>query len=150
MPSDDYDAKFTNVKYFIAEVRSYIYELQRYNVDFLEEGTAGNIFVSHIMSKLPKVFNKISKNYPTLTDIFANYKETLKTLSRTASVTKKVCRDSKKPNGNSPIAVQVKEARKNVPTVQNFETVANKSARILCMLCSSDGHTIRKCETYST
>ena len=104
MPSDDYDAEFTNVKYFIAEVRSYLYELQRYNVDFLEEGTVGNIFVSHIiMSKLPKVVVKeISKNYPTLTDIFFSYKEALKTLSRTASATKRVYRDSKKPNGNSP------------------------------------------------
>ena len=33
-PSDDYDSEFTNVKYFITEVRSYLYELQRYNVDF--------------------------------------------------------------------------------------------------------------------
>ena len=65
MPSDDYDAEFTNVKYFIAEVRSYLYELQRYTVDFLEEGTAGNIFVSHIiMSKLPKELIRSQKLIP--------------------------------------------------------------------------------------
>ena len=96
MPSDDYDAEFTDVKCFIAEVRSYLYELQHYNVDFLEEGAEGNILVSHIiMSKLPKVvvkglINKISKNYPTLTDIFSNYKEALKTLTRTAGNQKSV------------------------------------------------------------
>ena len=44
----------------------------------------------------------------------------------------------------------MKEAEEKIPTVQNFKTVANKSARILCKLCSSDGHSIGKCETYST
>ena len=63
--------------------------------------------------------------------------------------TKRVCRDSKKPNDNSPSAVQVKEAEEKIPTAQNFEIVANKSARILCKLCSSDGHSIGKCETSS-
>ena len=107
------------------------------------------------MSKLPKVvvkdsINRTCKNYPTLDDIFSNYKEALKTLSRTASATKKVHRDSKKPNGNSPSAVQVKEAKAKIPTVQSFETAANKGAKILCKLCSSDGNSIGKCETYST
>ena len=78
---------------------------------------------------------------------FSNYKEALKTLSRTASATKKVPRDSRKPNGNSSSSVQAKE---KIPTEQNFETVSPKGTRILCKLCSSDGHSIGKCETYST
>ena len=158
IPNDDYDAEFSNVKYFIAEVRSYLYELPHYNVDFLEEGTAGNKFVSHlIMSKLPKVvvkelINKISKNYPTLSEIFSNYKEALKTLSRTAPINKKLYRDSKKPNGNSTSVVQANEIEEKIPTVQNFDTVtiANKSAKNCCKLCFSDGHSLGKCETYVT
>ena len=67
MPSEDYDLEFINVKNFITKVRSYLYVLQRYNVDFLQESTAGNIFVSHLItSKLPKgvvkeLINKTSK-----------------------------------------------------------------------------------------
>ena len=37
MPSEDYDPEYTNVKYLITEVRSYLYELQCNNVDFLQE-----------------------------------------------------------------------------------------------------------------
>ena len=42
------------------------------------------------------------------------------------------------------------QAKGKIPTVKHFETVAPKGARILCKLCFSDGHSIGKCETYST
>ena len=152
VPRDEYDPEFTNVKYFICEVRSYLYELQQYNVDFLEDNTAGNILVSHlVMNKLPKivvkeVISRTNNNYPSLKEIFDNYKEALKTLSRTRTVPgKRVYKDSKIPN-KQPSALQAVKAK--MPTVQNYEIAVNKNAKILCKLCESDGHTIGKCEAF--
>ena len=34
MPSEEYDPEFLNIKYYLSEIKSYLYELQQYNVNF--------------------------------------------------------------------------------------------------------------------
>ena len=85
------DPEFRNVKEYINEVRSYLFELKHYGVDLLEEKTAGNSFVSHIIfNKLPFIFKKelssrVQKAYPTLQDIFDNYIDIVKPVKKEAS-----------------------------------------------------------------
>ena len=94
MPSKEYDPEFLNIKY-LSEIKSYLYELQQYNVNFFQEGSSGNILMSHmIMNKLPKILvkeliNRINNNYPSLEQIFNSYNKVLKTLIRTVSGRKK-------------------------------------------------------------
>ena len=72
MPSKEYDQEFLNIKYYLSEIKSYLYELQQYNVNFFQDGSSGNILISHIiMNKLPKIvvkelINRINNNYPSL------------------------------------------------------------------------------------
>ena len=123
-PSNKYDSEFTNVKLFLNEIRSYLHELKSFKIDLLEEETAGNIFVSHLVfNKLPKVvkrelINKTSSNYPTLSDIFINYKQVLKTLSQT-TVVKPIDKDKSKPIRSSSV-VTLKE---KYPTTQNYKII---------------------------
>ena len=158
-PSEEFDSEFTNVRLYLAEVRSYLHELTAYKVDLLTEETAGNLFVSHIIfNKLPRIVRKelitrADNSYPTLADIFLNYKEVLKTLSRTVSGRKGPRKDSK-PFWNNP---SLKQKEDKIPTIKNFGVVENatvadkyKGRKISCKLCSSDGHSIGKCETYSS
>ena len=91
MPSEEYDPESLNIKYHLSEIKSYLYELQQYNVNFFQKGSSGNILISHkIMNKLPRIvvkelINKINNNYPSLEQIFNSYNEILKTLIRTVS-----------------------------------------------------------------
>ena len=91
IPSEEYDPEFLNIRYYLSEIKSYLYELQQYNVNFFQEGSSGNILISHmIMNKLLKIvvkklINKINNNYPSLEQIFNSYNEVLKTLIRTVS-----------------------------------------------------------------
>ena len=122
MPSAEHDAEFTNIKMFISEIRSYLHELQKYNVDFLTENTAGNIFVSHvILNKLPKLvikelINRTHNNYPTLGDIFDNYKDVLKSLSRTSTYSQR----GGKSNRNNEEKTLLAQGRSEsaIPTVK--------------------------------
>ena len=88
---EEYNLEFLDIKYYLSEIKSYLYELQQYNVNFFQEGSSGNISISHmIMNKLPKIvvtelINKIDNNYPSLEQIFNRYNEFLKTLIRTVS-----------------------------------------------------------------
>ena len=37
MPSEEYDPEFLNMKYYLSEIKSYLYELQQYNVNFFKK-----------------------------------------------------------------------------------------------------------------
>ena len=151
MPSAEHDAEFTNIKMFISEIRSYLHELQKYNVDFLTENTAGNIFVSHvILNKLPKLvikelINRTHNNYPTLGDIFDNYKDVLKSLSRTSTYSQR----GGKSNRNNEEKTLLAQGRSEsaIPTVKNFESVVTWPKNS-CKLCNSSEHTIGKCDNF--
>ena len=61
-------------------------ELRQYKIDLLEEGSAGFKFMSNVIfNKLPlsvkkELIHRVNDNYPTLTHLFANYREIIKTL----------------------------------------------------------------------
>ena len=96
------DPEFSNVKEYINEVRSYLFELKHCGVGLLEEKTAGNSFVSHIIfNKLPFIFkkelsSKVQKGYPTLQDIFDNYIDIVKLLKLVKPVKKETSKKSEK------------------------------------------------------
>ena len=76
-----------------------------------------------VFNKLPKavkreLINKTSSNYPTLSDIFINYKQVLKTLSQT-TVVKPIDKDKSKPIRSSSV-VTLKE---KYPTTQNYKII---------------------------
>ena len=104
MPSEEYDPEFLNIKYYLFEIKSYLYKLQQYNVDIFQESSSGNTLISHmIMNKLPKIvvkelINKINNNYPSLEQIFKSYNKVLKTLIRTV---RKNIKDKKISSGNN-------------------------------------------------
>ena len=83
MPSAEYDLEFLNIKYYLSEIKSYLYELQQFNVNFFQEGSSGNNLISHmIMNKLPKIvvkelINKINNYYPGLEQVFNSYNKVL-------------------------------------------------------------------------
>ena len=89
--SPKYDANFINVKQFLSETRADLAELRTsYNLDFFEEETKGSKIISHIVfAKLPTIplrelVHKVGTNYPTIKDIFDNYNENIKTLTKTS------------------------------------------------------------------
>ena len=122
MPSEEYDSEFLNIKYYLSEIKSFLYELQQYNVIFYQEGYSGNILISHmIMNKLPKILvngliNKINNNYLSFEQIFNSYNKVLKTLIRTVSGRKKI-KDKKISSGNNNNQRFEIKAKSKVPTI---------------------------------
>ena len=155
-PSMEFDPEFTSVKVYLSEVKSYLYELKTHNFNLLEEGTAGHKFISHIVfSKLPvavrrELVHKVMDNYPSITDILAHYNEVIKTLIKTTSVKKKIfVKPSNKSNaGFSNAAFRFKNSKEGKSTVENFKSVNFKVNKLICKLCSAEGHTLGKCSNF--
>ena len=150
------DPEFSNVKEYINEVRSYLFELKHYGVDLLEEKTAGNSFVSHIIfNKLPFIFMKelssrVQKAYPTLQDIFDNYIDIVKLLKLVKPVKKEASKKSKKSKSlESNIALQ-NFSTNGVTPKSNSKTKASNFQFIPCKLCGETEHGVGWCKTYPT
>ena len=156
-PSMEFDPEYTSVKVYLNEIKSYLYELKSHELNLLEENTAGHKFVSHIVfNKLPvavkkELVHKVMDNYPTITDIFAHYNEVIKTLSKTTSVKKKIfVKPSSKPNeGYSSSFFRHKNSKEGKSTVENFKSVNIKVNKLICKLCSAEGHTLGKCSNFT-
>ena len=107
MLCEEYYPEFWNIKYYLSEIKSYLYELQQYNANFFQEGSSGNILISQmITNKIPKIvekelINTINNNYPSLEQIFNSYKEVLKTLILNCIWQKKNIKDEKISRGNN-------------------------------------------------
>ena len=75
-PSVEFDPEYTSVRMYLSEIRSYLHELKVYEIDLLEENTAGHSLISHVIfNKLPPILrrelvHRIDSNYPTITQIF--------------------------------------------------------------------------------
>lgn len=129
-PPAGYDHEFKGVKTYINDVRTYVFDLKVYEVDFLEEKSAGNIFLSHIIfNKLPisfkrEIIHRVNTNYPNLTHIFDNYIEVVKTLTKTSKgeKTKSVFNKSKIANDTKLKNIANDTKLKNNSTLQNFKT----------------------------
>ena len=152
-PTVDFDPEFTSVKIYLNEVKAYLHDLKANNVNLLEEGTAGNKFVSHIIfNKLPfsikkEMVHKALSNYPSLNFILENYNDVIKTLMKTSLVKKKVVN---KPFNKTSTTFngQFSKPKEAKGTMQNFGAVNTKLVKLRCKLCSSEGHTIGKCTNF--
>ena len=153
-PSTEFDPEFTSVKIYLNEIRANLYDLKAHKVDLLEENTAGNKFISHIVfNKLPlpikrELVHKLHTNYPDLSDIFGSYGDIIKTLTKTISVKKKV--PSKPFTKFVPQSIGlVPKVKENKSTMQNFGTI-NKEQKLKCKVCLAEGHSIGKCTSFSS
>ena len=86
--SPSFDTAFDGLRTYVNECHAIIHDLKQYNINVMEEDTAGCKELSHIIfSKLPtsvkrELVHKVDDNYPSLNHIFDNYREIIKTLVR--------------------------------------------------------------------
>ena len=86
--SPSFDTAFDGLRTYINECRAIVHDLNQYGIDLLADGTAGCMLLSHIIfAKLPvsvrkELIHKVGDNYPSLSQIFDNYREIIKTLIR--------------------------------------------------------------------
>ena len=80
----------SSIGYFLSEIKSLLYELKNYfSLDFLEEGTPGNSYFSHlIMHKLlmflrKESFRALGHIYLSLGEIFDTYSNVLRVMELT-------------------------------------------------------------------
>ena len=182
--SPKFDPNFAGVRSYVNECRAIVYELKQYNVNLLDVGSAGCQLLSHIMfSKLPasikrELVHKVSNNYPSVVDLFDNYKEIIQTLIRTSN-SKSDTRIEKKEGsvkfksltqGSNKSQIKSKPPEKKPPsTLENFSTsldfknssksnnaskpnpvsVSNNSGHSrYCKFCSTFGHNMLQCTKY--
>ena len=75
---------------YINDVRCILSDLTRYNVNLITDDS-NNRLVSHIVfSKLPQLFKqeivrKLNNNYPSISEIFDNYADVIKTINMNQS-----------------------------------------------------------------
>ena len=175
--SPKFDNTFTDVRCYINDCRSMIHELKLYGVDLLENGSAGCKLMSHIIfSKLPpsvrrELVHKVDSNYPSITQLFEQYNDILKTLIRTSSAKKDFSekKDNTNANGskakteNRSFKRQEKKTEKAskshndkpASTLENFSTSSSPEKEETakpryCKFCESQGHSMFGCTTYET
>ena len=169
-----YDPDFNNVRQYLNETRAILYELQSYNVDLLQDNTAGSKLASHIVfSKLPNIIkkelvHKVNSNYPSLKDLLENYNDIIKTLSRTSY---KKDKNNDKNNANDKSNANDKNnandkdkgqannnyhrqgaKHKQATTLENFNTTSetNVTYKLFCKFCNIEGHSMYACAGYPT
>ena len=167
-----YDQDWENVRQYLNETRAALHELKSYNIDLLDENTAGNKFVSHlIFHKLPNTIrrefvHKVNTNFPSINQIFENYNDIIKTLSRTSY--KKDFDKTKDHNsgsarqpksnsykGQSDREHQTPTGGKSKPhsTLENFQTKTEKGGfykSMCCKFCNTDTHSMFNCPKYTS
>ena len=124
-PRVDFDHKYTSVSMYLSEIRSYLHELKVYNIDLLEEDTAGHSLISHVIfNKLPAILrrelvHRTDNNYPTISVIFSHYNEEIKTLSKTSFVKKPVNKPSNKASTRASTSNSFKHKVKLLCRISN-------------------------------
>ena len=169
-PSNERDGDYTNIKSYCNEIKSYIYELKVNDLDFLEEGSSGNLLISHIVfNKLPSILKrelirKTANNYPTINQIFEHYHDIIKALNISKSINKDSKHNNRK-NYNSKGSQKIEKATKssagentsevvkpsNAKQVKSStENLQTQSKRLYCKLCQNEGHTLGYCHQFNT
>ena len=170
-PPQGYDPDFIGLKSYINEIRTLVYDLKTYNIEFMIEGSAGNSLLSHIVfNKLPIVFKKeiihrVGNNYPSLNDLFTNYIEVVRTLTKVSSQKHEKPKSSFKSSNKQTVSEN--------STLQNFKTessqitdstassrhanktnvnhINKKSNNVKpCKFCQISGHSMFMCNKYIT
>ena len=170
-PTPEFDPEYLSVKVYLNEVKAYLYDLKAHQVDLLGD-TAGNKFASHVIfNKLPvsikrELVRKVGSSYPTLNEIFDNYNDVIKILLKTGPAKKSFSKPMNKSNVNDrqsskamvssnkpPYKLNAEKGPsvrpKEKPTMQNFSSI-NKSDYYKCKLCSTGGHSIGGCPTFTS
>ena len=89
------DLSYQSTKEYLAEIKSHLFDLQNYELDFLVEDSPGYSFMGYlIFSKLDLAFkleliHRVGNNFPTLNDIFDNCNDVVKVLLRKNSSSEK-------------------------------------------------------------
>ena len=149
-----YDPEYTNLRLYVAEIKSMLNDLNKsYNVNLETAGTGGYKLVSKIIySKLPQavqreLIKKVASNYPTLDHIFDNIKDIIETLVKTKykkpEPYKLESNKGYKPNKTNP---------ESKPALENFATgIGHGNQFVLhCKFCDQDGHSSYYCNQYKT
>ena len=147
--SPKFDTNYNNVKQYLDEIKADLSELNTsYDIIFFEESESGFLLISHIIfSKLPgilqkELISKVGDNYPTIKQIFENYRDIIRTLVKTNTYK----RTSESPylsenfrhleRRNKPVVDETPTS-----TLENFATNAGKY-NLHSRLCNIDGHKI--------
>ena len=127
--SPKFDPSFAGVRSYTNKCRAIVYELKQYQVNLLDVDSAGCKLLSHIVfSKLPasikrELVHKVNNNYPSVEELFDNYKEIIQTLTRTSNPKNAVKFEKKESSINSKGVTQ----NPNKPQVKSKPTEKNSS-----------------------
>ena len=139
------DQSFSDTKIFINDVRCILGDLKTYNYDFIESKSA-NLLVSHfVFHKLPVGFKqelvrKLNDNYPSITDIFDNYVEVIRTLNIQRTNVPASC-PGKSTWPTKPLTTITKTSA--IKEISNFSHKPK-----YCKFCTATGHTMLHCRKY--
>src|ERR1700755_263464 len=145
------------VRAFISEVRAHLHELKEFELDFMEEGSAGCKLLSHIVvDKLPSSFLRELKietkvEYPSINIILDNYHMILKSMERIRGKNPSQTFASKKSsNGKKTSSFQNSTySRQENTTSPKKSSISSESSTLKCKLCNG-AHFMSSCTVYSS
>ena len=168
----NFDPSYNATRVYLNEIKSLIYELESYNLKFLEK-IAGLELLSHIvLSKLPNIVvkeitRKLDTNYPDLNQIFDSYNEILKNLVKTSNQNQvkpnppKVPYSGFKSNASKGPNYKSNNRPESQSSLQNFKTTGDEASQDIdssasnfknysksCKFCASQEHVMRDCNMY--
>src|SRR5215469_5735944 len=150
--SNSYDTDFIKTKTYINDVRSMIFELRNYDLDFMIKDSPRKSLLSHIFfGSLPLVFKKqlisvLNSNYPTLDQIFYHYHSVIETLMQTS---RNMGWEKNNNKGDSKFNFRINKTDGKHSALQNFstasETIVNQNVSKgagdrYCKLCQMRCH----------
>ncbi|KAL7630189.1 UNVERIFIED_CONTAM: hypothetical protein RMT77_019672 [Armadillidium vulgare] len=145
------------VRAFISEVRAHLHELKEFELDFMEEGSAGCKLLSHIVvDKLPSSFLRELKietkvEYPSINIILDNYHMILKSMERIRGKNPSHASAFKKSsNGKKTSSFQNSTySRQENTTSPKKSNISSESSFVKCKLCDG-AHFMSSCTVYSS
>ena len=142
-----FDNNFLDVKIYINDVRCILSDLNRYDINLIDN-CGENYLVSHIVfNRLPHTFKqelsrKLGNNYPKLQDIFDNYAEVIKTINLNQTRLTEV-----KPPKNSGSFSRTSDSKPIFRTNFVSDGAANQRVKN-CKFCNCNGHNMFSCKRY--
>ena len=159
-----FDKDFSGLRAFISDLRAKVFEFKTFNIDFLEEDSAGCLMLSHIiLQKLPSSFkreliHRSNTTFPSINCIFRFSNEIIGTLIKTSGGS-----NNKKPSGNN-VNTPAKQGAKD--PVNKFSSKPEKESKPVfdalyaksqatgkpkfCKFCVIKGHQSYECPKYNT
>ena len=150
------DSSFLETKMYITEIRCILSDLTNYNCDLVGNDSSLKL-VSHVVfSRLPFAFRqelarKLSNNYPSVTQIFDNYVDVIRTITMKTSTASKI-EDIPVPSTSSESTTIPQNKCSLSNKTEMFTTVqsSSKFGNKVCRLCTNRNHSMTKCTKYPT